>query len=110
MSSDPTAVSVIVEPLVLIFTSLANIHWGWWFSHLASLVAFPLKLLLIPLSFIGRLVLAVLSPILFILSYILACISAVFAFIASLEVSLTPYTYMLRTLYADRLWSLSIPL
>lgn len=85
--SEPTAISVVLEPLLLIGSALASFHWSWWFSLLGRLFAFPLKLVLIPLSFIFNFLLVLLSPVLHILSYILSWINAVLAFIASLEVS-----------------------
>lgn len=90
--SEPTAVSVILEPIGLIFSGLASIHWSWWASRVASLLALPWKLLLAPIRLIVRVVLVVLAPVILVLGYILAGLRAVLNFLASLEVSELPDT------------------
>lgn len=89
--AEPTAISVILEPIGLVLSAvtaaLTSIHYGWWASRLASLLALPWKLILIPIRLISSLLLIVFSPVLVVVSHILAIAGALWRFIASLEVS-----------------------
>ena len=93
--AEPAALSVIVEPigvaLSAVFTGLASIHWSWWFSRigslLASLLSLPWKALLIPLTLIGRILLFVFAPVIYVFSYLAAGAAVVLSFITALEVS-----------------------
>jgi hypothetical protein len=110
--ADPTAtsaVSIILEPISLIFSAIAtavtSIHYSWWASRIASLiaslVALPWKLLTIPFRIISAIVLTVLSPVLLILSYVLAIGAALGRLIASLEVGSSHIRSSQATCYID---------
>lgn len=101
--SDPTAVSVILDPLVLIFNGLRSIHWRFYFSWAVHLIALPLRLLLIPLRLIASALFVLFSPALYILGYIYGCVTTVLGFLASLEVSLPLCLVLLEEYHADLL-------
>ena len=101
--AEPTtnSLNTILEPIALvvgtIFTGLGRIHWSWWLSQLLYLASLPVKLVLVPLSFLGRVLLVILAPVLAILSYAWAAVSVVGSFIAGLEVcqSICPKSFFL---------------
>jgi hypothetical protein len=84
--AEPTAISVILEPIGLIFSGLASVHWSWYISRLGALLALPWKIALVPLAFTARILLVIFAPLIYILSFTLLCIRTVFTFITSLEV------------------------
>lgn len=84
--AEPTAISVILEPLALIFSGLRSLPWSRLLSLSAAAVAFPFRLLLVALGFLTSVLFVILSPALYILIYLYSWAAAVLAFLASLEV------------------------
>lgn len=97
--AEPTAISVILEPITLILstvtTALTSIHYSWWASRLASLLALPWKLLMVPFRLVASILLVVFSPVLLVLSYVVAMGGVLWRLMASLEVS-SPSHYSCR--------------
>lgn len=89
--AEPTAISVILEPLTLIVTTLTSIvtsiHYAWWAKKTLLLVTFPFKVLLVPFRFLATVLLVIFAPVIHVLSYVHSCVRVVLGLVASLEVS-----------------------
>lgn len=87
--AEPSVISVILEPVTLVLSfivrGLTSIPYALWASRLASLIAYPLRLLLIPFRIATSLLLTVLSPLLLVLSYAATIAGAIWRLLASLE-------------------------
>ncbi|KAI9158742.1 hypothetical protein HJFPF1_06740 [Paramyrothecium foliicola] len=77
--------AVITDTLALIFRGIRSIHWAWFLSWLGRILIFPIKLMLLPVTFVGRILLVVLSPALYVFSYIGSSVKAIIDYIASFE-------------------------
>ncbi|KAI6782878.1 uncharacterized protein J7T54_002037 [Emericellopsis cladophorae] len=88
--AEPTAISVIIEPLSLIFgfaySAVTSIHYKWWILHIATVVAFPFQLLLIPLRIVTSVLSVVFAPFLYLCYSFVALVSTLWTWLASLEV------------------------
>ncbi|KAG9255266.1 uncharacterized protein F5Z01DRAFT_44732 [Emericellopsis atlantica] len=87
--AEPTAVSVIIEPLSLIFgfaySAVTSIHYKWWILHMATVVAFPFQLLLIPLRIVTSVLSVVFAPFIYLGYCFIALASTLWTWLASLE-------------------------
>jgi len=87
--SEPTALSMVLEPLGIIargiYTGLSKIHWSWWMSRLGSLLALPFHILAVPLKFLFGLAYVVFAPVVYVLTFIWSTVTGVVGFIVSLE-------------------------
>jgi hypothetical protein len=92
--ADPTAVSVILDPLILVFNGLRSVNWTFYLGWVFHIISLPLRLLIIPLRFLASVLFVLFSPALYILGYIYGCITAVLGFMASLEVSTCLLIYL----------------
>ncbi|KAF4992788.1 hypothetical protein FDECE_13618 [Fusarium decemcellulare] len=68
-----------------VFRFIFSFNWSLLFSRVFQVVAFPFRLILIPLSFITNILLTLFAPAIYIFSYALAGVRSVIAFFASLE-------------------------
>lgn len=84
--ADPTAVSVILDPLVLIFNALRSVNWSFYFIWAFYLISLPIRLILVPLRFLASFLFVLFSPALYILGYLYGGVTAILGFLASLEV------------------------
>lgn len=91
---DPTALSMIIEPLVLIastiYTGLSKIHWSWWTSRLGSLLALPFHVLAVPLKILFGVLYVIFAPVVYVLAFLWSIVTGTVGVIVSLEVSLKP--------------------
>ena len=91
--ADPqqSAISTIVEPLTLVFSTIFGVvravPWTAIVSRLATVLALPWKIVLIPLTFFVHVLLAVFAPLIHILAFGWGVVQGIFGFLASLEVS-----------------------
>lgn len=85
--ADPTAISVILDPLALVFNTVRSLNWSLYLSWAFTVVAFPFKILIIPLSFFANILFVALSPAFYIVAYAYSGVKVVLGLIASLEVS-----------------------
>ncbi|PHH89818.1 hypothetical protein CDD83_5198 [Cordyceps sp. RAO-2017] len=85
-AADESVLSVVVEALLVVAHALWRVRWASALSSLARLLAWPLALVLRPLSYAASVVLFLFGPAIHVLSFFLACAAAVVAFVASLEV------------------------
>ncbi|KAK0392251.1 hypothetical protein NLU13_1747 [Sarocladium strictum] len=84
--ADPTAVSMILDPLILIFNTVRSVNWTLYLSWVFHVVvSLPLRLVAVPLRFLAGVLFVVFSPALYVIAYIWGWVSAVLAFMASLE-------------------------
>ena len=81
-----SVLSVVFGSIAVVVRAIFNIQWSWYFSWLVHILALPWKIVLIPLSFIARVLLVVFAPALYIVAYVFSWVRAVFAFLALLEV------------------------
>ncbi|KAM0343288.1 hypothetical protein ACHAPU_008738 [Fusarium lateritium] len=84
--------SPTISPFVLTFNIIVSIfswffsfNWSGLFSRLFTIIGFPFRLILIPLSLIANVLLTVFAPALYLFSYAVAGVRSVWAFFASLE-------------------------
>lgn len=84
--AEPTALSVIIEPIALVFHGLARIHWIYYLSRLGKLLVLPLWLLSYPIAFIFRILVVVCSPIIYPVSYVFSWTRALLGYFSGLEV------------------------
>ncbi|CAM1508453.1 Fc.00g053010.m01.CDS01 [Cosmosporella sp. VM-42] len=80
-----SVLSVIFDSLGAIVRAVFNIQWSWYFAWLIHILSLPWKIVMIPLSFVARVLLVVFAPALYIVSYVFSWVKAVFAFLALLE-------------------------
>jgi hypothetical protein len=85
--SDPSNISVILDPLILIFNALRSVDWSFYISWAFRIASLPVRLILIPLRFLANIIFVLFSPALYILGYIYGAVTAILSFLASLEVS-----------------------
>ncbi|KAG5806709.1 hypothetical protein H9Q74_007310 [Fusarium xylarioides] len=71
--------------VVAVFSFLFSFNWSGFFSRLFTIISFPFRLILIPLSFVLNILLVVFAPAIYLFSYTLAGVRSVWAFLASLE-------------------------
>ncbi|CVK93395.1 uncharacterized protein FPRO_04270 [Fusarium proliferatum ET1] len=71
--------------VVAVFSFLFSFNWSGFFSRLFTIISFPFRLILIPLSFLLNILLVVFAPAIYLVSYTLAGVRSVWAFLASLE-------------------------
>ncbi|KAG4291135.1 hypothetical protein FPRO06_03021 [Fusarium proliferatum] len=71
--------------VVAVFSFLFSFNWSGFFSRLFTIISFPFRLILIPLSFLLNILLVVFAPAIYLVSYTLAGLRSVWAFLASLE-------------------------
>ncbi|KAM0558458.1 hypothetical protein ACHAPJ_004648 [Fusarium lateritium] len=71
--------------IVAIFSFIFSFNWSLFFSRLFTIVTFPFRLIIIPLSFVANVLLTVFAPAIYLFSYGVAGVRAVWAFLASLE-------------------------
>ncbi|KAF9775915.1 hypothetical protein IL306_005912 [Fusarium sp. DS 682] len=85
--ASPTVSPFIIafDIIVAIFSFLFSFNWSGFFSRLFLIISFPFRLILIPLSFIAKILLVVFAPAIYLFSYTLAGVRSVWAFLASLE-------------------------
>jgi hypothetical protein len=82
--------SIILESLLFIFYAIRGIHWSWYMSWLLRIIVWPIKMVLLPVSFAARIALVLLSP----ARYILSCFSSCVANVVDLIISAEPlYTF-----------------
>ena len=91
--AEPTAITVIVEPLVLLssflYSAVTSVHYKWWILRVASVVAFPFRLLLIPLRVVASILSVIFGPFTYLAYSIAALVSTLWAWLVSLEVRTT---------------------
>ncbi|KAF4120214.1 hypothetical protein GMORB2_3341 [Geosmithia morbida] len=85
MAEAAGGMAVAVEYVGAVAAAVASVHWSWWFSHIAALVYWPVSVIMAPLSFIGRVVLAILSPGIYVASFFVFAGKGVVGFLISLE-------------------------
>ncbi|RKL34482.1 hypothetical protein BFJ72_g9214 [Fusarium proliferatum] len=71
--------------VVAVFSFLFSFNWSGFFSRLFTIISFPFRLILIPLSFLLNILLVVFAPAIYLVSYTLGGVRSVWAFLASLE-------------------------
>ncbi|KAI1025410.1 hypothetical protein LB504_012579 [Fusarium proliferatum] len=71
--------------VVAVFSFLFSFNWSGFFSRLFTIISFPFRLILIPLSFLLNILLVVFAPAIYLVSYTLAGVRSVWVFLASLE-------------------------
>lgn len=87
--ADPTVstlIAILINTLSAIARGIYRIPWTWLAVSLFRIVLWPLRMILIPLSFVANVLLTVFAPALYILSYFLSWLDAIAGFFASLEV------------------------
>ncbi len=70
--------------------SLWAVPWRWLLSQLVRVIALPLRLVWLPLSYVASFLRVLFAPALYVASYALSCVNAFIAFVVSLEVSCLP--------------------
>ncbi|KAF4989997.1 hypothetical protein FGRMN_8771 [Fusarium graminum] len=90
--TSPEQLPPTISPFVLAFNIIVSIfgwffsfNWSGLFSRLLTIVGFPFRLILIPLSLTANVLLTVFAPALYLFSYTVAGVQSVWAFFASLE-------------------------
>ncbi|KAJ4250586.1 hypothetical protein NW762_011845 [Fusarium torreyae] len=71
--------------IVAIFGFIFSFNWSLFFSRFFTIVTFPFRLIIIPLSFVANVLLTVFAPAIYLFSYGVAGVRAVWDFLASLE-------------------------
>ncbi|KAM0435114.1 hypothetical protein ACHAPT_003203 [Fusarium lateritium] len=85
-TSDPHSPLLVAWDVVsAIFRFVYSFSWSLYVSRLFRVLAFPFRLILIPLGFVKDVILVLLAPVFYIVSYSLAGARAVVAFLVSLE-------------------------
>lgn len=89
--SDANPLSMILDPLALIFSTLyaglSKIHWSWWTSRLVSLLGLPFRVLAVPLKIVFGVLYVLFAPVIYVLAFMWDLVNGVAGFIVSLEVS-----------------------
>ncbi|RKK90443.1 hypothetical protein BFJ71_g11597 [Fusarium oxysporum] len=72
--ASPTASPFILafDIVVAVFSFLFSFNWSGFFSRLFTIISFPFRLILIPLSFVLNILLVVFAPAIYLFSYTLA--------------------------------------
>ncbi|KYK56799.1 hypothetical protein DCS_03805 [Drechmeria coniospora] len=83
--SEPSTSSAILDTVAVVARGLWSVRWSWYLSWLGRLIALPLRLLWIPLSYAASFFLALCAPAIYIASYLWSCVRVVLSFVASLE-------------------------
>ncbi|GJN74582.1 hypothetical protein PLICBS_008673 [Purpureocillium lilacinum] len=65
--------------------SLWAVPWRWLLSQLVRVIALPLRLVWLPLSYVASFLRVLFAPALYVASYALSCVNAFIAFVVSLE-------------------------
>ncbi|POR35951.1 Uncharacterized protein TPAR_03858 [Tolypocladium paradoxum] len=82
---EPSTLSAVLDTVALVARALWGINWSWYLSWLVHIVALPLRLLWIPLSYMASFLLVLFAPALCLLSYFLSWMNALVAFFVGLE-------------------------
>ncbi|KND93747.1 hypothetical protein TOPH_01738 [Tolypocladium ophioglossoides CBS 100239] len=82
---EPSSLSAILDAVAVVARAVWGINWSWYLSWLVHIVALPLRLLWILLSFIASFLLVLLAPALYVVSYFLSWMNAIVAFVVGLE-------------------------
>ncbi|KAM0248477.1 hypothetical protein ACHAP5_003423 [Fusarium lateritium] len=71
--------------VVAVFSWFFSFNWSGLFSRLFTVIGFPFRLILLPLTFIANVLLTVFAPAIYLFSYTVSGARSIWAFFASLE-------------------------
>lgn len=86
MAEASEVVPVFIDTVRAIFSYIWGIQWSWYASKLTRLVAIPINIAWVPLSYVSEALAVIFAPVVYLVTYSLAFGSWITSFLASLKV------------------------